>query len=111
MTTAPSTAATINLGQLDQIPPGQGRAFDVGGRQVAIFRLRSGALHAVSAVCPHRGGPIADGQIDGNVVLCPLHLNAFELSSGCSTSGEPALSVWSVAVDGAGQLVIQVQPR
>jgi nitrite reductase/ring-hydroxylating ferredoxin subunit len=105
------TATEVNLGPVEQIPLGEGRAFDVAGEQVAVFRLRSGALHAVSAVCPHRGGPIADGQIDGMIVLCPLHLNAFELSSGCSTTGQPALSSWSVAVDGAGQLVIQSQPR
>ena len=74
------------LGPLDQIPVGEGRAFAVDGEQVAVFRLRNGAVHAVSAVCPHRGGPIADGQIDDAVVLCPLHLNAFELATGCSTT-------------------------
>lgn len=98
------------LGPVAQIPVGEGRAFDVAGQQVAIFRLRDGGLHAVSAVCPHRGGPIADGQTDGSVVLCPLHLNAFELSTGCSTTGAPGLAVWSVAVE-RDQIVIQAQQR
>ncbi len=40
-----------------------------------------------SAVCTHKGGPIADGQIDARIVLCPLHLNAFELDTGCSPTG------------------------
>ncbi|MET3803544.1 nitrite reductase (NADH) small subunit [Nakamurella sp. UYEF19] len=102
------TATTgVVLGPVDQIPVGEGRAFDVHGQQVAVFRLRNGQVHAVSAVCPHRGGPIADGQIDGNVVLCPLHLNAFTLADGCSTSGQPPLSVWSVTVDEDSRLVIQ----
>ncbi len=96
----------ISLGPLEQIPVGEGRAFDVNGSQVAVFRLRSGAVHAVSAVCTHRGGPIADGQIDDSVVLCPLHLSAFELSTGCSLTGQQPLASWSVAVDGAGQLII-----
>ncbi|QNK80042.1 Rieske (2Fe-2S) protein [Nakamurella sp. PAMC28650] len=103
-----TTTGTV-LGPVEQIPPGEGRAFDVGGEQVAVFRLRNGRVHAVSAVCPHRGGPIADGQTDGTVVLCPLHLNAFELSTGCSTTGQPGLAVWSVAVDDDGQIVIQAQ--
>ncbi len=58
----------------EQIPLGEGRAFAVGGEQVAVFRLRGGGLRAVSAVCPHAGGPIADGQIDAEIVVCPLHL-------------------------------------
>ena len=75
------------LGPVHQIPYGEGRAFEVDGEQVAVFRLRDGSLRALSAVCPHRGGPIADGQIDNHIVLCPLHLNAFELDTGCSTTG------------------------
>ena len=63
--TRPATGRD-RLGPVDQIPIGEGRAFGVDGEQVAVFRLRSGAVHAVSAVCPHKGGPIADGQIDGS---------------------------------------------
>ncbi|WP_111765567.1 Rieske (2Fe-2S) protein [Nakamurella deserti] len=98
-----------NLGPVDQIPFGEGRAFDVHGEQVAVFRLRSGALHAVGAVCPHRGGPIADGQIDGSVVVCPLHLNSFELATGCSRTGQPDLGSWPVSVDDDGDLIIQAR--
>jgi nitrite reductase (NADH) small subunit len=88
------------LGPVEQIPYGEGRAFEVGGAQVAVFRLRDGSLRALSAVCPHRGGPIADGQIDARVVLCPLHLNAFELDTGCSTTGEAPLRSYQVSVSG-----------
>ena len=100
----------IALGPVEQIPLGEGRAFDVQGRQVAVFRLRTGQLHAVSAVCPHRGGPLADGQIDGSIVLCPLHLNAYRLADGCSTTGQPGLEVWSVTVDAAGSMVLSATP-
>jgi nitrite reductase (NADH) small subunit len=86
------------LGPVDQIPYGEGRAFDVQGEQVAVFRLRDGSLRALSAVCPHRGGPIADGQIDNSIVLCPLHLNAFELDTGCSTTGAQPLRRFDVTV-------------
>ena len=111
MTTATTTTTAVGtehrLGPADQIPPGEGRAFAVDGRQIAVFRLRSGALHAVSAICPHKGGPLADGQIDGSIVLCPLHMNAYELATGCSTTGQPPLASYPVAVDG-GELVLTV---
>ena len=109
--TAPSAPVTVDeaahrLGPIDQIPIGEGRAFGIDGQQVAVFRLRSGAVHAVSAVCPHRGGPIADGQIDGSIVLCPLHLNAFELSTGCSTTGQSPLQSWNVEIDESGEILL-----
>ena len=95
------------LGPVDQIPFGEGRAFGVGGHQVAVFRKRDGSLRALSAVCPHKGGPIADGQIDNKVVLCPLHLNAFELDTGCSTTGAAPLRTYRVAIDD-GQIVVHM---
>ena len=95
------------LGPVDQIPPGEGRAFGVDGQQVAVFRLRDDSLRAVSGVCPHRGGPIADGTIDQQVVICPLHQHAFDLATGCSTTGAGALRSYTVTLDGEQNLVLQ----
>jgi nitrite reductase (NADH) small subunit len=94
------------LGPLEEIPLGEGRAYIVGDATVAVFRLRDGSVRALSAVCPHRGGPLADGQLDAKVVICPLHLNAFDLTTGCSTTGEYALTVYAVHVDDDGYLVV-----
>ena len=99
----------MRLGPVDEIPLGEGRAYAVDGDTVAVFRLRDGSLRAMSAVCPHAGGPLADGQIDHRVVICPLHLRAFDLTTGCSTTGEYALTVYAVHVDDDGHLV--VSPR
>ena len=96
------------LGPLEQVPMGEGRAFGAGGEQVAVFRLRDGTLRAVSAVCPHRGGPIADGTIDQSVVMCPLHQHSFELATGCSTTGAGALRTYAVSTDRQGNIVLQL---
>ena len=95
------------LGPVDQIPFGEGRAFGVDGEQVAVFRLRDGSLRGVSGVCPHKGGPIADGTIDHNVVICPLHQHAFELATGCSTTGSKPLRSYGVFADEAGNIVLK----
>jgi nitrite reductase (NADH) small subunit len=94
------------LGPVAEIPPGEGRTYEVAGEMVAVFRLRDGSVRALSAVCPHRGGPLADGQIDNKVLVCPLHLSAFDIHTGCSLSGLPDLTVYPVVVDADGNLVI-----
>ena len=99
-------SSTARAGRPDPARRGPGlRASD--GEQVAVFRLRDGSLRALSAVCPHKGGPIADGQIDDRIVLCPLHLNAFELDTGCSTTGQRRRSAatTSTVVDDRDHLI------
>lgn len=97
------------LGHVDEIPLGEGRTYAVDGEMVAVFRLRDGSLRALQAVCPHRGGPLADGQIDLKVVVCPLHLNAFDLNTGCSLSGQADLTVYAVDVDGDDHVVVSAR--
>jgi nitrite reductase (NADH) small subunit len=94
-----STLAGHPVTPLDAIPLGEGRAFAVDGHQVAVFRLRGGGVHVTQARCPHAGGPLADGQLDDCVVVCPLHGNAFELSTGASPSGVDRLEVYPVRVE------------
>jgi nitrite reductase (NADH) small subunit len=108
--TSQASTGTHVLGPVDQIPLGEGRAFAVDGEQVAVFRLRDGSLRALGAVCPHRGGPIADGTIDNEVVICPLHQHAFELATGCSTTGTDPLRAYGVATDGDRNLVLKTDP-
>ena len=84
------------VGWVDDVPLGEGRAFVAGDTQVAVFRLRDGSLHATQAACPHAGGPLADGQTDVDVLVCPLHLLAYRWSDGAATSGAAPLRVFPV---------------
>ncbi len=104
----PPTLLVHDLGPLCDIPVGEGRAYDVAGRQIAVFHLRDGALRVVDAVCPHKGGPIADGQTDGRVVLCPLHLTAFNLETGCAVGAAYTLATYSWHVDEADHVVVHL---
>ena len=90
------------VGRVDDVPLGEGRAFVAGTTQVAVFRLRDGSLHATQAACPHAGGPLADGQTDPDVLVCPLHLYAYRWTDGASTGGAAPIRVYRVReVDGA----------
>jgi nitrite reductase (NADH) small subunit len=95
------------LGPAAEVPPGEARAYAVGGAQVAVFRLRSGELRALDAVCPHSGGPLADGQIDAKKVICPLHNYVFALSDGACLNGPYAVRSYAVREE-AGEIVVDV---
>ena len=98
---APPAGRAHAVGRAEDVPPGEGRAFVAGGVQVAVFRLRDGSLHATQAACPHAGGPLADGQTDPDVLVCPLHLYGFRWSDGSSTGGTGPLTTYPVReVDG-----------
>ncbi|WJK41547.1 Rieske (2Fe-2S) protein [Solwaraspora sp. WMMA2056] len=97
------------IGPVAEIPPGEGRAYPVDGEMVAVFRLSTGALRAVSAVCPHAGGPIADRLVDAEVVICPLHQHVFELATGCSRSGQRSLRVYPVRQDADGTVWVSAR--
>ena len=106
-TAAPVRGGAYGVGRVDEVPPGEGRAFVAGGVQVAVFRLRDGSLHATQAACPHAGGPLADGQTDVDVLVCPLHLYAYRWRDGASTSGAAPIRVYPVHESG-GEIVVEV---
>lgn len=88
----------LQLGPAGDLTPGEGRAYVVDGTQVAVFLLGDGTVRALDAVCPHRGGPLADGQIDGSVVMCPLHQYAFSLDDGSCPSGIDGVRTYPAAI-------------
>jgi nitrite reductase/ring-hydroxylating ferredoxin subunit len=105
-----TTMTEHRLCHVDDIPVGEGRAYPVGDDQVSVFRLRDGRLRALSAVCPHAGGPIADGQIDNHVVICPLHQHVYELDTGHCRTGQPPLRTYPVRVDDTGHVLLTSPP-
>lgn len=69
--------------QIDELQSGGGREFVVAGRVLALYRLDSG-IKAVEGICPHAGGPLAQGMVRGEVVTCPWHGWQFNLATGAN---------------------------
>jgi nitrite reductase (NADH) small subunit len=86
------------VGRLDQIPPGQGRCFRLGVRRVAIFHMRNGEVFALDDTCPHRAGPLSDGLVGRDRVICPLHGYKFALADGRGLDSGFNATVYSVQV-------------
>jgi nitrite reductase/ring-hydroxylating ferredoxin subunit len=71
-------AAAIAVADL---PPGSAAEVVVGGQPVALFNVQ-GTFHALAGRCPHRGGPLGQGFLDGSQVSCPWHNYTFEVTTG-----------------------------
>jgi len=100
----------IPLCTLDDIPTGLGRAFEVSGRLVAVFRARDGKVFAVDGRCPHKGGPLADGMLIGEQVVCPLHAFRFHGTSGdCEQPGVCSISAYLAEVRD-GEVFVTITP-
>ena len=104
---APPRGEAYAVWRVGDVPFGEGRAFVAGGVQVAVFRLRDGSLHATQAACPHSGGPLADGQTDARVLVCPLHLDAYLWTDVASTSGAAPIRVYPVH-ESDGEIVVEI---
>jgi len=63
------------------LPPGRAAEVTVGGQAVALFNV-GGIFHALVGRCPHRGGPLGQGFLDGTQVSCPWHNWTFDVTSG-----------------------------
>jgi len=79
-----TTTATrwLRIAACDQIPPKEGRAVQIGSRDLALFNLGDDRFLAVDGKCPHQGGPLCDGIVAGDTVVCPLHAWKVNLVSG-----------------------------
>ena len=103
---------TVDLGPIELIPLGEGRTFTIGDERIAVFRARDGRLYATQALCPHRGGALADGMLGAGKVLCPLHGFAFRLADGrCQHEGGADICVYEASPTADGRILLALAPR
>ena len=76
-------AERVRIAARGEISPGEGKVVVALGRVLALFHVE-GKYFALDNSCPHRGGPLGEGHLDGGVVVCPWHGWRFDLRSGQS---------------------------
>ena len=71
----------ITVAQVNQVPPGTCRTVEVEGIFLALCNV-DGTFHVVDNTCPHAGGPLGEGCMDGELVECPWHGWRFNVRTG-----------------------------
>lgn len=74
-----------------ELPPGTATRVILGERAIALFNVE-GTVFAVDDRCPHEGGRLSRGVVEGAAVRCPVHGACFALATGAALeppAGEP----------------------
>ena len=80
-----------------------------GNTDVAVFRNSAGKIFALEDRCPHKGGPLSQGIVFGETVVCPLHNWNIKLPSGCAAApDEGCTQRFSVQVSEDGAVALNV---
>ena len=96
-----SAVRFVPVCDLAELPVGLGRPFRVGDHPIAVFRTRGGKVLAVANRCPHKGGPLSEGMLAGDQVVCPYHAFRFHAATGeCDQAGVCEVTTYPVEVDG-----------
>ncbi len=95
----------VPVAQTDEVPPGTSKVVVVLGHIVALFNV-DGTFYALSNTCLHRGGPVGEGELDGDVVTCPVHGWQYDVRSGRNLANPFArLAQYEVKVED-GQVLV-----
>jgi len=81
-------ARLVKLAEANELSPDQGKLVQVEGNDIALFNV-NGTYHAMGAVCPHEDGPLHEGEVDGDTIICPWHGYDFNVKTGeCPVDSE-----------------------
>jgi len=90
------------VAKVSEVAPGEMELFEVDGDDVVIANV-DGEFFAFSDTCTHEGGPLSDGELEGDIVTCPWHFTPFNVRTGEAQEGgvtDEPVPVYEVRVEG-----------
>ncbi len=89
--------AFVRAMKIGELPPGMVRELQLDGKVIALSNV-GGKIYAIDNVCLHRGGPLGEGELSGQVVTCPWHGWQYDVTSGKLVTN-PAVGVETYPVE------------
>ena len=71
----------VTVGKSSNVPEGEFLVAEVDGQNVVVAHV-GGEFYAIGEECPHAGGPLGDGTLDGCEIECPWHASRFDVRTG-----------------------------
>jgi nitrite reductase/ring-hydroxylating ferredoxin subunit len=97
----------IRVAAAADIGPGAATVVTAAGKTLALFNV-DGAYYAVDNACPHRGGPLGEGDLDGRVVSCPWHGWVWDVTTGANMNNPTVRVGCYPVIEEAGGLFVRL---
>ncbi len=95
-----SMSEFVKVAEVSDLKPGEGKTVVAGDREIALVNV-DGKFFAIDNICPHRGGPLGEGVVDGHLCVCPWHGWRFDVRDGTSPVVKTAkVDTFEVVVEG-----------
>jgi nitrite reductase (NADH) small subunit len=92
--------ALVKICEKKDLPrPGEAKEFVAGARILCVANV-DGVIRALDNECPHRGGPLAEGLIEGGKLICPWHAWSFDPATGATEASQERVPVYPVTIEG-----------
>jgi len=94
----------VKVADIDDIKPGRMKLVELGGERVVLVNV-DGSFYAIGADCTHKGGPLDEGELEGEIITCPLHGGQFNVKTGEDVLPPPRRPVPTYRVQVEGRVV------
>ena len=95
----------VRVAQVADVPVGEARVVDAQGKTLALFNV-DGNFYALDNACPHRGGPLGEGELHGAVAVCPWHAWRWDVKTGANVNNPVVkMACFPVSLDGGSVYV------
>ncbi len=94
------TGEAVIVGRIEDVPPGRSATVELhGGKELALYNV-GGEFYATENFCPHRGAPLADGQLCGPTIECDWHGWRFDVRTGaCLNRAGSRIESYEVVIE------------
>lgn len=92
------------VAEISDLKPGECKVVQAGGHEVGLFNV-GGRYYAIDNTCKHRGGPLGEGVLEGNIVTCPWHGWKYDVTTGKATTAPAEVAVYEVKLEGTAVMI------
>ncbi len=91
----------VKVATTKELGPGKIKKVVVDGKEIALYNV-DGKFYATTTMCPHQGGPLDEGELDGDNVICPWHGWMFCVKDGGAVMN-PRIKIKTYPVEVLGE--------
>ena len=71
----------VPIARADELQDGEMKKVEAGGREILLAKVGE-SYYAIDDRCPHMGGDLSKGSLEGGIVTCPKHGSRFDVRDG-----------------------------